>query len=101
VTGMEERAGAHRNSGSTLGGRVAPVVVDVRGGVLQHWCGRGKRDFTPIQGMAKLGGLSLERWHGGDSRTESGAEERLRQRKANEADPRSVGKHVWRSGVDG
>jgi hypothetical protein len=73
VSGKEERAGAHRNGGSTVrrrkrrraavfnGGGVAPVVVDVRGGVLQHRCGRGKRDLAPIQGMAKLGGRSPER----------------------------------------
>jgi hypothetical protein len=63
----------HRNGGSTMrqrkrrraavfnGSGVAPVVVDVRGGVLQHQCGRGKRDLAPIQGMAKLGGRSPER----------------------------------------
>jgi hypothetical protein len=27
---------------------VAPVVIDVRVGVLQHQCGRGKRDLAPI-----------------------------------------------------
>jgi hypothetical protein len=43
------------------GSRVAPVVIDVQGGVLQHRCGRGKRDLALIQGMAKLGGRSLER----------------------------------------
>jgi hypothetical protein len=60
VPGDKERAGAHRNGGSTLrrrkrrraavfnAGWVAPVVVDVRGGVLQHRCGRGKRDLAPI-----------------------------------------------------
>jgi hypothetical protein len=54
VPSKEERAGAHRNGGSTVrrrkrrwaamfnGGGVAPVVVDVRGGVLQHRCGRGR-----------------------------------------------------------
>jgi hypothetical protein len=60
VPGKEEKAGAHRNGGSTVrrrkrrraavfnGGGVAPVVVDVRVGVLQHQCGRGKRDLAPI-----------------------------------------------------
>jgi hypothetical protein len=43
------------------GGGVAPVVVDVRGGVLLHRCGRGKRDLAPIRGMTKLGGRSPER----------------------------------------
>jgi hypothetical protein len=73
VPGKVERAGAHRNGGSTVrrrkrrrtvvfnGGGVALVVVDVRGGVLQHRCGRGKRDLAPIRGMVKLGGRSPER----------------------------------------
>jgi hypothetical protein len=51
---------AHRDGRTTVGrreaadaavfngGEVAPVVVDVRGGVLQHRCGRGKRDVAPI-----------------------------------------------------
>jgi hypothetical protein len=43
------------------GGGVVPVIVDVQGGVLQHQCGRGKRDLAPIRGMAKLGGRSPER----------------------------------------
>jgi hypothetical protein len=30
------------------GGGVALVVVNVRGGILQHRCGRGKRDLAPI-----------------------------------------------------
>jgi hypothetical protein len=46
VSGKEERAGAHRNGGSMVRRckrrRVAPVVVDVRGGVLQHRCGGGE-----------------------------------------------------------
>jgi hypothetical protein len=54
VPGKEERAEAHQNGGLTVrrrkrrratvfnGGGVAPVVVDVRGGVLQHRCGRGR-----------------------------------------------------------
>jgi hypothetical protein len=37
---------------------------------------------------------------GGDTRTESGAEEGFQQRKAGEADAWSVGKRVRRSGVD-
>jgi hypothetical protein len=52
VPGKEERAWAHRNGGSTVrrrkwrrvvvfnGGKVAPVVIDVHGRVLQ--LGRGK-----------------------------------------------------------
>jgi hypothetical protein len=72
VPGKEERAGAHRNSGSTVRrrkrrraaafvGGVAPVVVDMRGGVLQHRCRRGKLRLAPIWEMAKLGGRSPER----------------------------------------
>jgi hypothetical protein len=37
------------------------MVVDVRGGVLQHRCGRGKRDLAPIWVMEKLEGHSPER----------------------------------------
>jgi hypothetical protein len=60
VLGKEERAGAHQNGGSTVrwrkrrraaafgGGGVAPVVIDVRGGVLQHRCGRGKLRLAQI-----------------------------------------------------
>jgi hypothetical protein len=60
VPGKDERAGAHRNGGSTVrrrkqrqaavfnGGGVAPVVVDVCGGVLQHRCERGKLGLAPI-----------------------------------------------------
>jgi hypothetical protein len=72
VPSKEERAGAHQNSGSTVRrrkrhraaafvGGVAPVVVDVRGGVLQHRCRRGKLRLAPIWEMAKLGGRSPER----------------------------------------
>jgi hypothetical protein len=69
VPSKEERAGAHWNGGSTVkwrkrrraavsnGSGVASVVVDMRGGVLQHRCGRGKRVLAPIRGMVKL------RWH--------------------------------------
>jgi hypothetical protein len=77
--GKEERAGAHRNGGSTVrrrkrhraavfnGGGVAPVVVDMRGGVLQHRCGRGKRDLAPIwewrssEGAHRRGGRQRRR----------------------------------------
>jgi hypothetical protein len=60
VLGKEEREGAHQNGGSTVrrrklrraavfnGGGVAPVVADVHGGVLQHWCERGKLGLAPI-----------------------------------------------------
>jgi hypothetical protein len=59
------RWGSPRRSGDggvavSNGGGVALVIVDVRGGVLQHRCGRGKRDLAPIRGMAKLGGRSPE-----------------------------------------
>jgi hypothetical protein len=94
VPGKEERAVTHRND------RFAPVVIDVRGGVLQHRCGRGKRDLAPIRRMAKFGGRSPERGDGDDARTEFGAEVRLRQRKASEADAGSVRKRVRRSVVD-
>jgi hypothetical protein len=79
VLSKEERAGAHRNGGSMVrrrkrrraavsnGGGVAPMVVDVQGGVLQHRCGMRKRDLAPIQGMTKLGGPSLERGYDGDA----------------------------------
>jgi hypothetical protein len=79
VLSKEEMAGAHRNGGSMVrrrkrrraavsnGGGVAPMVVDVHGGVLQHRCGMGKRDLAPIQGMTKLGGPSLERGYDGDA----------------------------------
>jgi hypothetical protein len=43
---------------------------------------------------------SPEMGDGGDARTESGAEEGLRQQKAGEADAGSVGKRVWCLGVD-
>jgi hypothetical protein len=71
--GKKSGDGAHRGGRATVGrreaagvtvfnsGGVTPVVVDMRGGVLQHRCGRGKRDLVPIRGMAKLGGRSLER----------------------------------------
>jgi hypothetical protein len=97
VPGKEERAGAHWNGGSTVrrrkrrraavsnSGGVAPVVVDVRGGVLQHRCGREKRDLALIRGMAKLRGRSPERGDSGNARTEFGAEEGLWQWKAGKA----------------
>jgi hypothetical protein len=73
VPSKEERAGAHRNGGSIMrqhkrcraavfnSGGVAPVVVDVCGGVLQHRCGRGKRDLAPIWERRSSKGRSLER----------------------------------------
>jgi hypothetical protein len=82
VSGKEERAGAHRNGGSTVrrrkrrraaafvSGGVALVVVDVRGGVLQHQCRRGKLRLAPILEMARLGGRSPER--GGRRRCSDG-----------------------------
>jgi hypothetical protein len=57
---MKSGDGAHRGGRATVGrrkaagvavfngGGVAPVVVDVRGGVLQHRCGRGKMGLAPI-----------------------------------------------------
>jgi hypothetical protein len=73
ASGKKGGDGAHRGGRATVGrqkaagaavfngGGFAPVVVDVRGGVLQHRCGRGKRDLAPIRGMTKLGGRSPER----------------------------------------
>jgi hypothetical protein len=66
ASGKKSGDGAHRDGGAAgavvfNGGGVAPVVVDVRGRVLQHRCGRGKRDLAPIRGMMKLGGRSPER----------------------------------------
>jgi hypothetical protein len=83
VPGKEERAGAYRNGGPTVRrhkwrravvfvGGVAPVVVDVRGGVLQHRCGRGKLRLAPIWEMVKLGGRSPER--GGRRRRSDGVQ---------------------------
>jgi hypothetical protein len=46
-------------------------------------------------------GRSPEGADGGDARMESDAEEDLWQRKDGEADAGSVGKRVWRSGMDG
>jgi hypothetical protein len=62
-TGLTEAVGRRKAAGATVfnGGGVAPVVVDVRGGVLQHQCGRGKRDLAPIWGMERLGGRSPEK----------------------------------------
>jgi hypothetical protein len=73
ASGKKSGDGAHRGGRATVGrrkatgavvfngGGVAPVVVDVQGGVLQHRCGREKRDLAPIRGMVKLGGCSPER----------------------------------------
>jgi hypothetical protein len=72
--GGRAMVGRRKAAGAAVfnGGGVAPVVVDVQGGVLHHRCGRGKRDLVPIRGMAKLGGRSPEaavrarkRWGGG------------------------------------
>jgi hypothetical protein len=64
ASGKKSGDGAHRDGRATVGQRKAadaPVVVDVRGRVLQHWCGRGKRDLAPIRGMTKLRGRSPKR----------------------------------------
>jgi hypothetical protein len=74
VAGEQEgEGGTHRGGRATVGrwkaagaavfngGGVAPVVIDMRGGVLQHQCGRGKRDLAPIRVMVNLGGRSPER----------------------------------------
>jgi hypothetical protein len=44
--------GRRKAAGAAMfnGGGVAPVVVDVRGGVLQHRCGRGKERFSSNSG---------------------------------------------------
>jgi hypothetical protein len=47
--------------------RVAPVVIDVRGGILQHRCGKGERDLSPIwewwslEGAHQRGGRQMRR----------------------------------------
>jgi hypothetical protein len=60
VSGKKSGDGAHREGRATVGrrkvigaavfngGRVASLVTDMRGGVLQHRCERGKRDLAPI-----------------------------------------------------
>jgi hypothetical protein len=60
VLGKEERAGAHRNGGSTVrwrkrsravafvGGEGAPVGGDGGCGVLQHWRGKGGEEIAGI-----------------------------------------------------
>jgi hypothetical protein len=49
-TGLTEAVGRRKTAGAAVfnGGGVAPVVIDVRGGVLQHRCGRGKMGLSPI-----------------------------------------------------
>jgi hypothetical protein len=82
VPGKEERAGAHWNGASTvrrrkrrqaaafIGGGVALVVIDMREGVLQRRCGRGKLRLAPIWEMARFGGRSPKR--GGRRRRSDG-----------------------------
>jgi hypothetical protein len=54
-----------------------------------------------IEGKSSSKGRSPEGVNGGDARTESGAEEGLRRRKASEADGWAVGKHLRHLCVDG
>jgi hypothetical protein len=72
VPGKEERAGAHRNGGSTVrrrkrrravvfvGGEGAPVGGDSGCGVLQHRRGKGVRKLQKIAGIGSSG--SGGRW---------------------------------------
>jgi hypothetical protein len=67
VSGKEERAGAHRNGGSTvrqrkrrraaafIGGEGAPVHGDGGCGVLQHQRGKGVRKLQEIAGIGSSG----------------------------------------------
>jgi hypothetical protein len=69
-----------------------------RGPTAPVW--KGKESFSSNSGNGEAQMASPEMGDGGDARTESGAEEGLRQQKAGEADAGSVGKRVWCSGVD-
>jgi hypothetical protein len=72
VPGKEERAGAHRNGGSTvrrckrcwavafIGGEGAPVGGDGGCGVLQHWRGKGVRKLQENAGIGSSGRSSPE-----------------------------------------
>jgi hypothetical protein len=67
VPGKEERAGAHRNGGSTVrrrkrrrvvafvSGEGAPMGGDGGCGVLQHQRGKGVRKLQEITGIGSLG----------------------------------------------
>jgi hypothetical protein len=107
VPGKKSGDGAHRDGRVMVGqreaasaavfngGGVAPVVVDVCGGVLKLERDPGVRRRRSIEGKNSSEGRSPEGADGSDARTESGG------RKADEADAGSVGKHLWPSGVDG
>jgi hypothetical protein len=86
VPGKEERAGAHRNGGSTVkrrkqrraaafvDGEGAPVGGDGGCGVLQHRCERGKLRLAPIWKWCSSEGAHRRGADGGNARTESSAE---------------------------
>jgi hypothetical protein len=113
--GKEEGAGAHRNGGSTarrrkrrraamfIGGRVAPVVIDVCGWVLQLKADPRVRRRRSIEGRSSSEGRSPEGGgaDGGDARTESGAEEGLRWRKTGEVDAWAMRTKPRHADVDG
>jgi hypothetical protein len=111
--GKKSGDGAHRGGRATVGrrevagavafndGRVAPVVVDEGGWVLQLEGDLGVRRRWSIEGKSSSEGRSPEGVDGSDAWTESGAEEGLWRWKTSEADGWVMGKRVRRSGVDG
>jgi hypothetical protein len=83
------------------GSGVAPVVVDLRGGVLQHRCERGKLGLAPIW-----------EWRGSEGAHRRGERQRRRSdgvwrggvapvTKTDEVDAWAMGTKVHCSGVDG
>jgi hypothetical protein len=68
--------GRRKTAGAVVfnGSEVAPVVVDVRRGVLQHRCGRGKMGLAPIwewqssEGAHRRGGRQRRRLMKSDAR---------------------------------
>jgi hypothetical protein len=89
VPGKEERAGAHRNGGSTVrrckrpraaafvGGEVAPVVVGGDDEALQLGRGEGVRDLQEFLGLAARGGVHRGVADGGGARPKSTRERGL------------------------
>jgi hypothetical protein len=74
--GSREMVGRRKAAGAAVfnGGGVASLVVDVRGGVLQHWCVRGKMGLAPIwewrssEGAHRRGGRRRRRLAKSDAR---------------------------------
>jgi hypothetical protein len=81
--------------GRRWGGGVSPVVIDVRGGVLQLKGDPGVRRRWSIEG--KIARRGAHRRGGGRRRRSDG----VRWRKTSEVDGWVMGTKAWRSGMDG